>query len=74
MMLDLFSMLEFNVPLLVVLEQMNTYAKPLNDLCIYKEACRPHKMLIENVLELHVGPLRLNSHDVEQISLRSFNS
>ena len=74
MMLDLFSMLEFNVSLLVVLEPMPTYAKPSYNLCIYKEACRPSTLLIENVVEHHVSPLSLLSHEVVHTSLGSFDS
>ena len=74
MMLDLFSMLEFNVPLLVVLEPFPTYAKPSYNLCIYKEACRQHTLLIENMVEQHVTPLSLLSHEVVHTSLGSFDS
>ena len=72
--LDLFSMLEFNVPLLVVLEPMPTYATPSYNLCIYKEACRPYPLLIENVVEQHVTPLSLLSHEDLHTSLGSFDS
>ena len=72
--LDLFCMLEFNVPLLVVLEPIPTYAKPSYNLCIYKEACRPYTLLIENVVEQHVNPLSLLSHeDVHTVRILSFD-
>ena len=67
-------MLEFNVSLLVVLEPKSTFAKPSYNLCIYKEACRPYTLLIENVVEQHVSPLRLHSHEVVHTSLGSFDS
>ena len=60
--------------LLVVLEPMPTYATPSYNLCIYKEACRPYTLLIVNVIEQHVRPLRLHSHDVVHTSLGPFDS
>ena len=72
--LDLFSMLEFTVSLLVVLEPKSTFAKPSYNLCIYKEACRPYTLLIENVVEQHVTPLSLLSHEVVHTYLGSFDS
>ena len=72
--LDLFSMLEFNVPLLVVLEPLPTYAKPSFNICIYKEACRPYTLLIENLVEQPVSPLSLLSHEDEHTSSGLFDS
>ena len=66
--LDLFSMLEFNVPLLVALEPLPTYAKPSFNICIYKEACRPYTLLIETVVEQPVSSFRLLSHEDEYTS------
>ena len=62
------------MPLLVVLEPLPTYDKPSYNLCIYKEACRPHTLLIENMVEQHVSPLSLLSHEVVHTSLGSFDS
>ncbi|XP_028755659.1 uncharacterized protein LOC114715022 [Neltuma alba] len=42
-MMDLYSKLEINVPMLVLIKQMPSYAKFLKELCTHKRICRPNK-------------------------------
>lgn len=42
-MLDLFSKLEVNMSMLVLIKQMSSYAKFLKELCTHKRTCKPNE-------------------------------